>query len=643
MTAPAATAQQSPGAGDLLDAVLRPRPPAFALLHRPEANGPGLLDVLVGEVAHVAELADIPLAADPGPLAKEPEATGGARHDVLVIIPYRQIRERGYDCADDGAPLITMTVTGQGTAPVAEALSRIPNLATPVSDGHFDVSDEDYADTVRRVIKEAIGEGEGANFVIKRSFVADISDYTTHSALAFFRRLLELESGAYWTFIVHTGARTFVGATPERHITLRDGVATMNPISGTYRYPPSGPRLPEVMDFLADGKESDELYMVLDEELKMMTRICEPGVRVVGPQLKEMARLAHTEYFIEGDCGRDVRDILHQTMFAPTVTGSPLESACRVISRHEPQGRGYYSGVVALIGRDGLGGRTLDSSILIRTADIDSGGTARIGVGATLVRHSDPLSEVAETHAKAAGLLAALKTDDPARLGAHPDVRGALEQRNATISGFWLGTGAERAPEFPRLAGCRTLIVDAEDTFTSMLDHQLRAMDMSVTVRRYDEIPSFDVYDFVVLGPGPGDPRDFGHPKIARLRSAADTLLAQRRPFLAVCLSHQVLSTRLGFELQRRDVPNQGLQREIDLFGDRQRVGFYNTFAARSDEDRTGIEGVGTVDICRDPATGEVHGLRGSRFSSIQFHAESVLTQNGPRILGSLIERTLGK
>ena len=40
--------------------------------------------------------------------------------------------------------------------------------------------------------------------------------------------------------------------------------------------------------------------MVLDEELKMMARICDDGGRVVGPRLKEMARLAHTEYFIEG-------------------------------------------------------------------------------------------------------------------------------------------------------------------------------------------------------------------------------------------------------------------------------------------------------------------------------------------------------
>ena len=81
---------------------------------------------------------------------------------------------------------------------------------------------------------------------------------------------------------------------------MNEGVVVMNPISGTYRYPPTGPDLQAVLDFLADAKETDELYMVLDEELKMMARICEERRTVIGPTLKEMARVAHTEYLIEG-------------------------------------------------------------------------------------------------------------------------------------------------------------------------------------------------------------------------------------------------------------------------------------------------------------------------------------------------------
>ncbi|MFD9485726.1 anthranilate synthase family protein [Streptomyces sp. NPDC059991] len=622
---------------DLLGRVLAQGPAAYALLHRPETLGRDVLEVLLGEVSAVDALARIPLPdAPPGP---------GARHEVLAVVPYRQISERGFTSTDDGEPLLVMSVAEQGELPLTEALRRLPDEPVTLTDGRFDVDDDSYAAIVRDVIEREIGNGEGANFVIKRAFVADITPYTPHSALSFFRRLVERESGAYWTFLVHTGGRTFVGASPERHVSLHGGTAVMNPISGTYRYPAAGPDLPGVMAFLADRKEADELYMVVDEELKMMARICEGGGRVVGPYLKEMGRLAHTEYFIEGRTGHDVRDILRETMFAPTVTGSPLESACKVITRYEPEGRGYYSGVMALIGRDEHGGRTMDTAILIRTTDISDEGRLSIGVGATLVRHSDPVSEVAETRAKAAGLLAALDagaTGAPGagaveRFAGHTRVREALERRNDRIARFWLRDPKERAAPVEELAGRRVLIVDAEDTFTSMIGHELAALGLEVTVRRFDEPYATEDHDLVVMGPGPGDPRETGHPKIAHLRGAVTRLLDERRPFVAVCLSHQVLSTLLGLGLARRDTPNQGVQKEIDLFGAYERVGFYNTFAARSADDKLTHPDHGVIEISRDPDTGEVHALRGQGFASMQFHAESVLTEDGVKILAEAL------
>jgi 2-amino-4-deoxychorismate synthase len=145
------------------------------------------------------------------------------------------------------------------------------------------------------------------------------------------------------------------------------------------------------------------------------------------------------------------------------------------------------------------------------------------------------------------------------------------------------------------------------------------------------------------MGPGPGDPGKDGDPKIRHLASAIDTLLAERRPFVAVCLSHQVLSRRLGLTLVRRDEPNQGVRREIDHFGSAERVGFYNTFAAHSPEDKCEVAGVGLVDVSRDAETGEVYALRGPRFASMQFHAESLLTVDGPRIWARTILGVLGR
>jgi phenazine biosynthesis protein phzE len=638
--------------GDLLDRVLAPGAGAFALLYRPEA-APDTVEVLGGTVSYPDALAGLPLSAD------------GEGHDVLAVLPYRQIGERGFAHVEDGTPLVALKVAEQQRLTLAGALERLPDLPIRLTEHGFDVSDAEYAARVRRVVADEIGQGEGANFVLKRSFTASIGDYAPSDAVVLFRRLLERGAGAYWIFLVHTGDRTLVGASPERHVSLAGGTAVMNPISGTYRYPAGGPTLPGVMDFLADRKEADELYMVVDEELKMMAGICDEPARMEGPYLKEMAHLAHTEYFLHGRCSLDPRKILGATMFAPTVTGSPLESACRVIARHEPDGRGYYSGVAALIGRDADGTASMDSAILIRTADIDAEGGVRIGVGATLVRHSDPDSEVAETAAKAAGLLAALRANTPApgarpaatqavpaapkaaarparSLGLHPQVQAVLASRNDAIAGYWLGTDPAHTAPDPHLSGRRVLMIDAEDTFTAMVRAQLVSLGLRVTLRRFDEPYSLDDgHDLVVMGPGPGDPRQLGHPKIAHLHAAVGRLLAERRRFLAVCLSHQVLSLRLGFELVRKDPPNQGLQRPIDLFGAPERVGLYNTFTAVSAEDKQDVDEVGQVEVCRDPGTGDVYALRGPHFASTQFHAESVLTQHGPAVLAGLLKGLL--
>ena len=277
-----------------------------------------------------------------------------------------------------------------------------------------------------------------------------------------------------------------------------------------------------------------------------------------------------------------------------------------------------------------------------RTADIDRDGRLRIGTGATLVRHSDPDSEVSETHAKAAGLLGALQANGTTLLGGHPEVRSALERRNSDIAAFWLSWGSAKVCLSQALAARRVLVIDAEDSFTSMLDHQLRSLGLSVTVSRFTEPRDFDDYDLVVMGPGPGDPCDRTHPKIAHLYAAVRTLLDERRPFLAVCLSHQVLCAILGFDLVRCRVPNQGLQREIDLFGARERVGFYNSFTARSDSDKVEVPETGLVEVSRDIETGEVHALRGPHFASVQFHAESLLTSNGNDIISALLKDALG-
>lgn len=624
---------------------------AFALLYRPRSARQAPIEVLVGEVSRVDRLADLPLPDLPALTARRAEAG----HDLLVAVPYRQIVERGFACHDDHAPLLAMRVQARAELSRTEALTRLPDENVRVFDAGFDIDDQDYAASVRPVLRDEIGQGAGSNFVIRRSFVARVHDYSVRTELGIFRRLLTGELGSYWTFLFHTGAGTFIGASPERHVSLTDGTVMMNPISGTYRHPPGGPDIAGLLEFLDDPKEANELYMVVDEELKMMARMCSSGGRVHGPFLKEMARLTHTEYVLSGHSDLDVRDVLQETLLAPTVTGSPLENAFRVISRHEATGRGYYGGVLALIGHDSLGSRTLDSSIMIRTGEFGDDGRLRLGVGATLVRDSDPDSEVAETRAKAAGMLKALglaqearRADKPptvaeahASPAADPRVRRALKARNTTLSRFWL-EGAHRAAPDPALRGRRVLVVDGEDTFTAMLGHQLRALGLETTIARFDGSLIPEEFEIVVVGPGPGDPCDETDPRIGALRALTRELLAGTVPFLSICLGHQVLAAELGFEVVRRKVPNQGVQRLIDLFGRPERVGFYNTYSGLSEQELVSCPGVREpVRVSRDRRSGEIHALHGPGFRSVQFHPESVLTQHGPQILGELLASLL--
>ncbi|MER5943465.1 anthranilate synthase family protein [Streptomyces sp. NPDC001928] len=614
---------------DLAQLLHDPRP--FALLRR---RTPGhdreTVEVMIGPVSTYDRLADLP---DEG----------------LALVPFRQIRERGFDVRDDGTPLTVLTPEESYAIPLAEALEQLPAHDVRVEGGGFDVGDEEYAEIVGRVLRDEIGRGEGANFVIRRTYEGAIPGFGRTDALALFRRLLVGERGAYWTFVVYTEERTLVGASPEVHVRMSGGTVVMNPISGTYRYPAEGPTPEHLLDFLADGKEIEELSMVVDEELKMMCTVGDMGGVVVGPRLKEMAHLAHTEYELRGKSSLDVREVLKETMFAATVTGSPVQNACRVIERHEVGGRGYYAGALALIGRDSGGAQTLDSPILIRTADIDAGGALRVPVGATLVRGSDPAGEVAETHAKAAGVLAALgvRPAGPRAQGTRPSladdprVRAALDGRRASLAPFWLRM-QERSAE---LAG-HALVVDGEDTFTAMLAHVLRSSGLEVTVRRYDEAGLRAVVRAhegpVVLGPGPGDPCDLDDPKMRLLRDlTAEVLVNHSHGVLGVCLGHELIAAELGLDIVRKEVPYQGAQTTIDLFGRLETVGFYNSFVARCDDEayaelaEHGIE-VGRAD------NGEVHAVRGPGFAGVQFHPESVLTLNGAAVVRDLVSQLRG-
>ena len=181
-----------------------------------------------GSLDRLEKLADIPLEEG----APEP----GRRFDRLVAVPFRQVTERGFVAHDDGTPLAVVTIETEREVPLDELVAALPDEEVAFEDeGGFDTSDEDYASVVERIIRDEIGNGEGANLVVGRHYRAQLRDWKAATALTVLRRLLTSERGAYWTYCFWTGDRFLIGASPERHVSVHGGDVRMNPISGTFR------------------------------------------------------------------------------------------------------------------------------------------------------------------------------------------------------------------------------------------------------------------------------------------------------------------------------------------------------------------------------------------------------------------------
>jgi len=572
------------------------------------------------------------------PQAQKPKG----QYHTLSLLPFSQVRERGFEAHDDGAKIICMDIAFQTRVALELLLKSLPHHRISVGEIGYDTDNIDCEKRIGSVIRHEIGEGEGANFVICRTGRVRIKDIDLEKALSIYGNLLKNETGAYWTYLLYLQRKYFIGATPERHITVERDKARMNPISGTYRKHEAPAEydaaLEHFLAFLADPKEVNELFMVVDEELKQMARICSAGGMIIGPLLRNMQHLVHTEYLLSGKTSMDTLQVLRESMYAATVTGSPIESACRVIRKYETEARRYYASALVLHGKDKEGNDYMDSPITIRTMEIDGDGNALFRVGGSLVRDSDPHHERLETEAKSRGLLGALTAAGHQPRNAVVDrvlrsteVQESLQRRNQDLSKFWLFDQEHIDHTVETLKGKKIVIIDNEDDFCHMFGHMCRSYGCEAEIVKLENINVDDLPDanIVVVGPGPGNPTDDSE-KILKIKTIVERLREHKREFLAVCLGHQVLCRSLGLPLIRKEDPQQGVAKEIDFFGHRKRVGFYNTFCAHT------ASGIPNVDISAD-GSGEVNAIRAKHFYGLQFHAESILSRDGHGILRDVL------
>ena len=596
--------------------------------------------VLTGEPSRFQRVKDIP--------RRHGNTCNRRVYDTISVIPFCQIREKGYSALDDGEQIRTIRITSHNEVLADDMIKVIPNQ-TPVmrEDIRYDTTEEQYAGIIRDIITNEIGNGEGANFVIPRSATGIIDNFTLTQALTIFKALLQHDYGTYWKFLFYDGSTCLIGSTPERHLLVEGGRVKMNPISGTFRKANASTRRSQfkkdLMRFIMDRKEINELFMVVDEELKMMARMCAQGGAIVGPLLKEMSRLIHSEYLLSGTSDKDIFDLFIDSMFAATVVGSPLENACRIIKKYSKTSRRYYGSAMMLVGRDEQGRDFLDSPITIRTAEIAMDGTLHLSVGATLVKDSVPEEEVRETQVKGAAILSSISGNHPPvcepmlpKIANDDEIAETLAERNQHLSSFWFFRQNHHTPAQRNGAGTHITLIDNEDDFIHMLSHIFTALGLKSTIVSHrDYIMTKDRGDITLVGPGPGNPNDINSEKIRKNLAITERLLAEKRKSLFICLGHQILCRTLGFEVKRKESPFQGSQIRINLFGEDEMVGFYNTFAPRIPRVK------GDFEIATIPELQEVIAIRGGHFAGFQFHPESILTRNGVPILKEAVDRLL--
>lgn len=290
------------------------------------------------------------------------------------------------------------------------ALLRQPRALAPapIADvGPVDVPPGNFTrDAFERMVdegKEFIRSGDIIQFVPSQRFSRPFD----RPALDLYRALRTVNPSPY-LFILETDDFAIVGASPEVHVRLTDGLVEIRPIAGTRRRgaTPSEDIALE-KELLADEKERAEHLMLVDLARNDIGRVCEFG-SVTVPEMMVIERYSHVMHIVsqvEGRIasGRSAYDLMRATFPAGTVSGAPKIRAMQIIAQNEPVQRGFYAGALGYFGYDG----NMDTCIMLRTALVKDG-RVHIQSGAGVVADSIPAAEYQETISKASALFKAV-------------------------------------------------------------------------------------------------------------------------------------------------------------------------------------------------------------------------------------------
>lgn len=185
----------------------------------------------------------------------------------------------------------------------------------------------------------------------------------------------------------------------------------------------------------------------------------------------------------------------------------------------------------------------------------------------------------------------------------------------------------------------KIVIIDNYDSFTYNLSHLIKSLGAEVTVYRNDQftLNQLEPFDKIVLSPGPGIPQEAG------LLEEVISKYAGEKPMLGVCLGHQAIGEVFGAKLTNLSEVYHGVATPITQLGNdpifhgldkHLEVGRYHSWVV----DKTNFPEC--LEITALSEDGQIMGLKHKSYNihGIQFHPESVLTPEGPKIVKNWLE-----
>ena len=183
------------------------------------------------------------------------------------------------------------------------------------------------------------------------------------------------------------------------------------------------------------------------------------------------------------------------------------------------------------------------------------------------------------------------------------------------------------------------LVIDNYDSFTYNLVQYLGELGAEVQVFRNDAITLEQIAalkpEKILVSPGPCDPPQAG------ISCEVIWKFGPTIPTFGVCLGHQCIGHVFGGKVVRAARLMHGKTSQIRHDGRGVFAGMPNPFeATRYHSLLVQREGLPSdLEISADTDQGEIMGLRHKKFpiQGVQFHPESILTQDGKRILKNFL------